>query len=299
MAIKINKGGPLGKYYYLLENVEYGPIELMELLEYISADSMVYVQGGSWKKASEYPELKRFFSGQQHVVEKVVERVVETQVPVERTTGTNYTWTIWLILIVGAIGGYFLYQQQQASIANQREMDRRKEIAATEDSLRAIEQQRIQDSILSASHAILDSARLLKLEVEYRANTQRTAVILQNFFGLMSARQSDLSDYFTDTVAVFERHFSISKYDLSMAINADKQPDANVIERFFANDSSFVFSNLEGELGCYTFSLNYSLFDSNSNTEIQNKIFDVLIKVTPEYKINYLELFQPTVQEAQ
>jgi hypothetical protein len=296
MAIKINKGGPLGKYYYLRENVEFGPIELMELLEYVSADTMVYVQGGAWKKASEYPELIRFFTGEQKVVEKVVERVVETQGPTQKSSNAGLKWLIWLILIIIAVGAYYFSEQQKANLARQLEMDRLQQQAAFDDSLRAEEQMRIQDSMLMASNAILDSARLLKLEVEYQSGTQRTASLLQNFFMAMSGRQSDLSGYFTDTIAAFERHLAISKYDLSTAINADKHPDPSVTERFEFNDSSLVFRNLDGDLGCFTFTLNYKLFDNNSNAEMQNKKFDVLVKLNSNLKISYLELFQNVEQ---
>ena len=42
MAININKGSPLGKYYYSKDNNVFGPIPLEELLKIIDGDTYVY-----------------------------------------------------------------------------------------------------------------------------------------------------------------------------------------------------------------------------------------------------------------
>ena len=74
MALNFNKGGKSGKYFYLdEEGVDYGPFEISELLEKIDRDTLVYFKGINWTKASEIPELKRYFPEEVKVVEKVIE----------------------------------------------------------------------------------------------------------------------------------------------------------------------------------------------------------------------------------
>lgn len=60
MAIKLNKGPELGKYYYTKDNVVFGPIPLEELLKYIDSDTLVYYEGIEWTEAKNLPELKKF-----------------------------------------------------------------------------------------------------------------------------------------------------------------------------------------------------------------------------------------------
>lgn len=45
MAIKINKGGDLGKYFYIKNDVTYGPIKLDELLLRVDEDTLVFYDG--------------------------------------------------------------------------------------------------------------------------------------------------------------------------------------------------------------------------------------------------------------
>jgi len=65
MALNINKGSKLGKYFYQKNGVTYGPITVDELLERVDADTMVYCDGASWSKAKDLPELSKFFKNQQ------------------------------------------------------------------------------------------------------------------------------------------------------------------------------------------------------------------------------------------
>ena len=62
MAININKGPGLGKYYYTKDNVVFGPIPLEELLKYINADTLVYYEGIKWTEAKNLPELNKIIS---------------------------------------------------------------------------------------------------------------------------------------------------------------------------------------------------------------------------------------------
>jgi len=59
MAIILNKGPELGKYYYTKDDVVFGPIPLEELLKYIDADTLVYYEGIKWTEAKNLPELKK------------------------------------------------------------------------------------------------------------------------------------------------------------------------------------------------------------------------------------------------
>lgn len=61
MALNINKGSKLGKYFYQKDTITYGPITVDELLEVVDGNTLVYYEGISWAKAKDVPELSKFF----------------------------------------------------------------------------------------------------------------------------------------------------------------------------------------------------------------------------------------------
>lgn len=71
MAININKGSALGKYYYSKNNIVFGPIPLEELLKYIDADTLVYYEGIKWTEAKNLPELKKIVEASKKEVEPI------------------------------------------------------------------------------------------------------------------------------------------------------------------------------------------------------------------------------------
>ena len=96
MALNINKGSKLGKYYYQKNGNTFGPITIDELLERVDADTLVYCEGISWLKAKEVPELIKFFktspkSTQQSPKEKPILKTENPKVVVQEKIESQNT----------------------------------------------------------------------------------------------------------------------------------------------------------------------------------------------------------------
>ena len=61
MALSTEKKTEKHNYYYIIDEVQYGPVELFELLPKVDRNTMVWREGIEWAKASEVPELRNFF----------------------------------------------------------------------------------------------------------------------------------------------------------------------------------------------------------------------------------------------
>jgi len=134
MALNINKGSKLGKYFYQKDSVTYGPITVDELLERVNADTMVYYDGASWAKAKDLPELSKFFKNQQKPTStdpKVIQKpTAAKQEPIKSNTpapttapvesikkevvnqsgnGKKFAVALVLLLLTTGIIGYFLW----------------------------------------------------------------------------------------------------------------------------------------------------------------------------------------------
>ena len=62
MRFNLNKGAPLGTFFYNKKDVIYGPFQISDLLSNIDQDMLVYREGKAWMKAKDYPELSQFFN---------------------------------------------------------------------------------------------------------------------------------------------------------------------------------------------------------------------------------------------
>ncbi len=74
MAINTNKTSVSHEYYCLIDEVQYGPYDVATLISKIDRDTLVWREGIEWIKASEAPELKKFFPAP---IVKVVEKEVK------------------------------------------------------------------------------------------------------------------------------------------------------------------------------------------------------------------------------
>jgi hypothetical protein len=109
MAININKGSALGKYYYSKNNVVFGPIPLEELLKYIDADTLVYYEGIKWTEAKNLPELKKIVEASKKEVEPIYIQSNNSQNEVQLEKKKTPWGVIFVIISVLAVI-YFIGQ---------------------------------------------------------------------------------------------------------------------------------------------------------------------------------------------
>ncbi len=116
MAIKINKGGDLGKYFYAKNDVTYGPIKLDELLQRVDEDTLVFYDGIDWTPASEIPELKKFVHKTSGPVKQVAPvNQVGTENTVEAPKAKSNAALIWVLLILGAVAAFYFINKNNSS----------------------------------------------------------------------------------------------------------------------------------------------------------------------------------------
>lgn len=288
MPLNINKGGKLGKYYYSKGGVEYGPIELGELLEHIDKDTLVYFEGIKWTNASQIPELKRYFV-QEKVVEKVVERVVVKEPeasPLKKPSKTPY---VLMLLLIAVLGGWFYLHQKQLHEEHQKELEQ----LAENDSLNNINgqialqnEQRLRDSVAIASAALLDSARLLKLTMDYQLNVGKALDVIKAFHTIMEKKQYDFRAVVTDTVLYFRELANITPYDLARYFSTANKLDPNSFEYFEVDEPTLKFEMMDGEFGFYTFLMKYNKVDKESMQMTQNDSISVRVRMSPDFRIN-------------
>ena len=285
MQFNLNKGGKLGKYFYTDNSVEYGPFEISDLLEQINKDTLVYFEGINWTKASEIPELSKYFNSSQ---EKIVETIIEQN----ETSPQKRSFLVPVLLIIIIAGIFFWYnnEKEKRSSAELAQMQK-----LQEDSIAAIrtqEQLRIQDSVLSASAAILDSARLIKLNIDYSVGIERVKSLLKAYFNDMSNRTTSMSPYFADTVFNYLNSSNIAVFDLERDLNQYNENNQNIINKFQLQDSTLIFRSMEGIYGVYNFNLYHLNQDNASENPPQYFNVSASITINPSFKIvsyNWIE----------
>ena len=99
MAIRINKGPSLGKYYYSKEDIVYGPIPLEDLLRYIDADTLVYYDGIKWTEAKNLPELKSIINTVK-TEEQQKQKIAEEYNQLSEPPRNKSTWPVIIILLI-------------------------------------------------------------------------------------------------------------------------------------------------------------------------------------------------------
>jgi hypothetical protein len=109
MAININKGSELGKYYYSKNNVVFGPIPLEELLKFIDADTLVYYEGIKWTEAKNLPELKKIVDASKKEVEPIYIQNYNSQNEVQLEKKKT-PWGLIFVIVSVMVVIYFINQ---------------------------------------------------------------------------------------------------------------------------------------------------------------------------------------------
>ncbi len=292
MALNLNKGGNLGKYFYVENNVEYGPVEISELLKYINKDSLIYFEGINWTKASEIPELKKFFVIEEKIVEKV--KVVEkksTEKPLPPKK--NYLLSIILILIFSG-GGYWYYDYEMRLEREKYEKEqeliiRRKKIE--EDSIATLNARLMaevrQDSINNALNSKLDSMKLIEKKVIFLQNQSTLIEKIRNYYFDISNNQFDAFNYYSDTVVQFINLTNITPEEINRSFS-NNQDFINPIFSF--DETSFIFNRYSENVFYFTFNLDYECYRPKKNKK-QKCSIDIEIGFDESFKIkSYNEL---------
>jgi hypothetical protein len=61
MALDLSKKTLLKEWYFIENDVQYGPFQLSELLDKINRDSLVWCDGIDWMIAEDVPDLQKYF----------------------------------------------------------------------------------------------------------------------------------------------------------------------------------------------------------------------------------------------
>jgi hypothetical protein len=302
MAFKINKGGPPGRFSYTKSGVVYGPMELLELLEYIEADTSVFVEGAAtWVNAKEIPELKKHFPEIFVALKETSSSPSPTTIPEpeKKSSGTSSATAFFVIIFLLAIGsaGYYYVKHQEAI----KDAEAAHALEIAEDSISQanlaaqLEYQRIQDSLLQANAAVMDSARILKLSADFAANQSQVKQLINEFLSDFSAKKLNVINYFSDTVSVFLDTSFVPASELMAVLNNRYNTNPPTREEFVIDDMTFHFEVLDGFDGVYSFSMSYAQISLSDEQVLRNGLVQAIVKLTPDYKIKYYQWvsFQP------
>lgn len=302
MALKINKGGPAGKFSYTKLGVVYGPMELLELLGYIEANTSVFVEGApKWLKAKEIPELKKHFPEFFVSIKETPSSPTPTTIPEpeKKSSGTSSTTVFFAIMLLLAIGsaGYYYVKHQEAM----KDAEAAHALEIAEDSINQanlaaqLEYQRIQDSLLQANAAVMDSARILKLSADFVANQSKVKQLINEFLSDFSAKKLNVINYFSDTVSAFLDTSFVPASELMVVIDNLYNTNPPKREEFVIDDMTFHFEDLDGYDGVYGFSMSYAQISLSDEQMLRNGLVQAIVKLTPDYKIKYYQWvsFQP------
>ncbi len=284
MAFNLNKGGNLGKYFYILNNVEYGPVEVGELLKYIDKDTLVYTEGDKWCKACETPELKKFFVVEERVIEKVV-----AGAPVEASRSRSSSYFLAFILFIALVAGGYWYYDFKKSLDEEkfrREQDLilqlRKKQADSIDELRQKEMELAQrDSVARDFNAKLDSIKLIEKKIMFLQNQEGLLQHIREYYQALAEEQFDAYMYFSDTVIQYVTVVNTNPQDINRLFS-NKRDYLN--ESFLVDDNSFVFDRLDGDTYFFLYTVDYTCYrpfmDKTQNCQVDIEIgFDEQRKI--------------------
>ena len=281
MAININKGGKLGKYFFIADDIQFGPFEISDLLEQINKDSLVYYEGIKWTKASEIPELKKYFITEQRVVESVVERIVE--VP-----ATNNNYGLMFILLFIVLGGIYWFYNDSIKEQNNKYEQHQKSMA---DSLATLNlkllKQAQQDSINNAINLRLDSLKINENKINFLQNQSLLSDKVKNYYLDISNDEFNASNYYANQVNQFINLTNITPEEINYDFS-NKQDYTN--ENFAFDESTFVFQREFENIYYFNYSINYNCFRTRKN-QTQTCDVDIEIGFDENFKIkSYKEL---------
>lgn len=293
MALKINKGGKLGKYFYLKDKVEYGPVELIELLEVVDKDTLVYFEGISWTEAKNIDELKKYFITEEKVVERVVEKEIFTNDSKFNSYGEskNLVVIIFTLIISCLVYLVIVYSNKvkRDGIEAQKKAER-DSLKTLNDKFLAEELKRKQDSLLNASSAILDSAKLIKLDIDYKLGADKAKSLITQLFSQFSSHNASIEPFFSDTVETFNSSLHIANHDLAQELSAIYDNNNNLIESYQLIDSTLKYDGLDNQLGVFSFDFYYKVQDNSIEQSEKNELISASIKIKPDFKIIYYQI---------
>jgi hypothetical protein len=286
MALNFNKGGKSGKYFYLdEEGVDYGPFEISELLEKIDRDTLVYFKGINWTKASEIPELKRYFPEEVKVVEKVIEKV---PLPAVKPKKSPILLIFVVFFIIGSLLMYSLFkyldytkEQEQIQFEQQRIADS----MAMVNSQLVLEMER--DSMNDALNARIDSLNSVESELMFLQNQDYLADRIDSYYSDIVNNNFDAYNYYSETVDQFISLTNVSPEEVNNVFTSER--DYTDEEIYFDRDT-FVFDEKINGVYYFTYSIQYRCFRIRRN-KTQECDVDIQIGFDENFQIkSYKEL---------
>jgi hypothetical protein len=286
MALNFNKGGKSGKYFYLdEEGVDYGPFEISELLEKIDRDTLVYFKGINWTKASEIPELKRYFPEEIKVVEKVIEKV---PLPAAKPKKSPILLIFVVFFIIGSLLTYSLFkyldytkEQEQIQFEQQRIADS----MAMVNSQLVLEMER--DSMNDALNARIDSLNSVESELMFLQNQDYLADRIDSYYSDIVNNNFDAYNYYSETVDQFISLTNVSPEEVNNVFTSER--DYTDEEIYFDRDT-FVFDEKINGVYYFTYSIQYRCFRIRRN-KTQECDVDIQIGFDENFQIkSYKEL---------
>ncbi len=286
MALNFNKGGKLGKYFYLDEQgVDYGPFELVDLLEKIDRNTLVYYQGINWTKACEIPELKRYFPEEIKVVEKVIEKA---PLPAAKPKKSPILLILVVFFVIGSLLTYSLFkyldftkEQEQVQYEQQRIADS----MAMVNSQLMLEMER--DSMNDALNARIDSLNSVESELMFLQNQDYLADRIDSYYSDIVNNNFDAYNYYSETVDQFINLTNVSPEEVNNVFTSER--DYTDEEIYFDRDT-FVFDEEINGVYYFTYSIQYRCFRIRRN-KTQECDVDIQIGFDENFQIkSYKEL---------
>ena len=286
MALNFNKGGKSGKYFYLDEaGVDYGPFEISELLERIDKDTLVYFKGINWTKASEIPELKRYFHEETKVVEKIIERAPIQAPPPKKSP---ILLIVVIFFIIGSLLTYLFFSyldslkvEEQTQIEQQRIAD---SIALVNSQL-MMEMEK--DSMNDAINARIDSLNAVQSELLFLQNQDYLIEKVNSYYMDIVSNNFDAYNYYSDSVDQFINLINVTPEEVN---NVFTSPRDYTDEQIYFDESTFLFDKKIGNVFYFTYSIQYSCFRIKRN-KTQECDVDIQIGFDENFQIrSYKEL---------
>jgi len=288
MAFNFNKGGKLGKYFYLDEGgIDYGPFEISDLLKLITKDTLVYYKGINWTKASEIAELKSYFPVERKGAIKTVEKS-RTVIPTKKK---NYTLSIlFVVFLFVGITAFYFYQETKNSKEYEEELASLQQIRIA-DSLASVNAKLVlelqNDSINDAYKAKLDSLNSYEKRLLFLQNEEFLTQKIQDFYFDIANNNFDANNYFSDSVDQFINLTGTTPYEINEGFAGDRD---YTNEQFLFDFNTFKFDRELNNVFYFTYTIHYSCFRIKRN-KTQNCDVDVEVGFDENFQIkSYKEL---------
>lgn len=276
MSLNINKGGKLGKYFFIEDDVQYGPFEISDLLEKINKDTLIYYEGIKWTKASDLPEIKKYFITEERLVDNVIERIVE--VPAAKSNSPILLFLIFVV-IVGGIYWFYNYRLEEQYNLNAQNKQ------STEDSLSTLNlklnEQAQQDSINSAISVKLDSLKNNEKKINILQNQSLLAEKVNNYYSDIINNEFNAFNYYANQVNQYITLTYVTPEEINNLF-LNKKDFVN--EKVIFNKSTFIYQRETENIYYFNYSINYSCLRTRKN-QLQTCDVDIEIGFDEDFKI--------------